>query len=80
MCRLLNALRDTTSRRSARRITDDMRADITWWIYLLQHYNGVSVIPSNVTIFLPAMPACQVVARDVSASTSSAAFLLPFWL
>ncbi|XP_068753186.1 uncharacterized protein [Montipora capricornis] len=59
MCRLLNALRDTTSRRSARRITDDMRADIAWWIYLLQHYNGVSVILSNVTISNPYLFACD---------------------
>ena len=59
MCRLLNALRDINSRSSARHITDDMRADIAWWIYLLQHYNGVSVIPSNVTIANPNLFACD---------------------
>ena len=55
-------------------ITDDMRADITLWIYLLQHYNGLSVIPSNVTIANPNLFAY------VSVKTSSAVFLLPFWL
>ena len=74
MCRLLNALRDINSRGSARQITDDMRADIVWWIYLLQHYNGVSVIPSNTMLVYP------VVARFVSVNDSSAVFLLPFWL
>ena len=59
MYRLLNALRDINSRSSARHITDDMRADIAWWIYLLQHYNGVSVIPSNVTIANPNLFACD---------------------
>lgn len=59
MCRLLNALRDINSRSSAQHITDDMRADIAWWIYLSQHYNGVSVIPSNVTIANPNLFACD---------------------
>lgn len=53
MRRLLNALRDINSPSAARQITDDMCADIAWWIYLLQHYNGMSVIPSNVTIAGP---------------------------
>ena len=59
MCRLLNALHDINSRSSARHITDDMRANIAWWIYLLQHYNGVSVITSNVTIANPNLFACD---------------------
>ena len=59
MCRLLNALRAMTSRHSELQITDDMRADIEWWIYLLQHYNEVSVIPSNVTVANPDLFACD---------------------
>ena len=59
MCCLLNAIRAMNSRHSAQKITDDMCADIKWWIYLLQHYNGVSVIPSNVTIANPDLFACD---------------------
>ena len=67
MCRLLNALRDINSRSSARQITDDMRADIAWWIYLLQHYNGLSVIPSNVMIANPNLLACDACLSGCSA-------------
>jgi len=46
MCRLLNALRQFPDSRSARvDITDSMKDDIRWWVALLQHYNGVSVVP-----------------------------------
>lgn len=52
MSRLLNALRSCSSspRRSVYPLTDDLRSDIDWWILLLSHYNGVSVISSNLII------------------------------
>ena len=53
MCRLLNALRNISSRLDRLIIDSDMKADISWWISLLDLYNGVSVIPVNVTIANP---------------------------
>lgn len=34
-------------------VSDDLRADIIWWSYFLSHYNGVSVVPSDVIISNP---------------------------
>ena len=55
MSRLLNALRSCTSspKRTVHPVSDDLRADIIWWSYFLSHYNGVSVIPSDVIISNP---------------------------
>ena len=55
MSRLFNALRScsSTPRRNVHPVSDDLRADITWWLYFLSHYNGVSVIPSDVVISNP---------------------------
>ena len=55
MSRLLNALRSCSSspKRTVHPVSDDLRADIIWWLYFLSHYNGVSVIPSDVLISNP---------------------------
>ena len=55
MCRLLNALCSCGSRRkvNAMPVTDEMRSDIEWWLLFLSHYNGISVIPSDVLISNP---------------------------
>lgn len=55
MSRLLNALRSCSSspKRTVHPVSDDLRADIIWWLYFLSHYNGVSVIPSDVIISNP---------------------------
>ena len=49
---LLNALRSCSPmpKRTVHPVSDDLRADITWWLYFLSHNNGVSVIPSNAII------------------------------
>lgn len=36
-----------------------MRSDIFWWNYFLNHYNGVSVIPTNITVSDPELFACD---------------------
>ena len=52
MSRLLNALRSCSlsPKRTVHPVSDDLHADINWWLYFLLHYNGVSVIPSDVII------------------------------
>ena len=49
MNRFLQALRScaSSSRHSCHPVTDDLRADISWWLLFLSYYNGFSVIPSN---------------------------------
>ena len=55
MCRLLNALRSCFSRpkNACLPISDELRSDIEWWLFFLSHYNGISVIPSDVLISNP---------------------------
>ena len=55
MSRLLNAPRSCWSslKRTTHPVSDVLRADIDWWLYFLSHYNGVSVIPSDVIISNP---------------------------
>ena len=56
MCRLLNALRSCSSRPKHDvflPITDEHRSDIEWWLVFLTHYNGISVIPSDVVVSSP---------------------------
>ena len=36
-----------------------MRFDLAWWKHFLNHYNGVSVIPSNITVSNPELFACD---------------------
>ncbi|EDO30391.1 predicted protein [Nematostella vectensis] len=74
MCRLLNALRAISSRHSKLHVDDELRADIHWWLYLLRHYNGVSVIPSNITVANPelfASDACLTGCGAIVLSNSS---------
>ena len=60
-CRLLNALRlcHRRPRHTSFHITDAMRFDLAWWKHFLNHYNGVSVIPSNITVSNPELFACD---------------------
>ena len=55
MSRLLNALCSCSSalRRTVHPISEDLRADINWWQYFLSQYDGVSVIPSDLTVSNP---------------------------
>lgn len=55
MSRLLNALRSCSSspRRTIYPISDELRADIDWWMFFLSHYNGISVIPCDLIISNP---------------------------
>ena len=55
MCRLLNALRSCHSRPKSASfpVTDELHSDIDWWLFFLSHFNGVSVIPSDVVISNP---------------------------
>ena len=55
MSRLLNALRSCSSspRRTIHPLSDELRADIDWWMYFLSHYNGISVIPCDLIISNP---------------------------
>ena len=52
MIRLLNALRACFSclKNASFPLTDDLRSDLDWWLFLLSQYNGISVIPSDVLI------------------------------
>ena len=70
MSRLLNALRSCSSspKRTIHPISNDLLADINWWLYFLSHYNGVSEIPSDVIISNPelfATDACLTGCRAV---------------
>ena len=55
MSRLLNALHSCVSspKCTVHPVSDALRTDIIWWLYFLSHYNGVSVIPSDVIISDP---------------------------
>ena len=60
-CRLINALRvcHASPKRQAFPVNGSMRSDILWWKYFLDHYNGVSVIPTNITVSNPELFACD---------------------
>lgn len=60
-CRLINALRSSAAapRRTSLPVTDEVRSDLLWWKHFLAHYNGVSVIPTNITISNPELFACD---------------------
>lgn len=47
MARLLNNLRSFSKSRSSRPISEDMRADISWWSSFLPLFNGVSLIKAS---------------------------------
>ena len=55
MSRLLNALRAGFSRpkNTSFPLTEELRSDLDWWLFFLSHYNGISVIPSDVLISTP---------------------------
>ena len=55
MSRLLTALRCCASspKRTVHPVSDALCAYIIWWLYFLSHYNGVSVIPSDIIISNP---------------------------
>ena len=84
MCRLLNALRDINSRSSARQIlmtcVPILRGGFIFCSIIMACLSSHPMSQSQILIFLPAMPVYPVVARYVSVNTSSAVFLLPFWL
>ena len=40
-------------------VSDALCTDIIWWLYFLSHYNGVSVIPSDVIILNPELFATE---------------------
>ena len=60
-CRLINALRSCFARPRHQQypVSDAIRGDLIWWKHFLQHYNGVSVIPTNVTVSNPDLFACD---------------------
>ncbi|XP_048578945.1 uncharacterized protein LOC125560706 [Nematostella vectensis] len=78
MCRLLNALRAISSRHSKLHVDDELRADIHWWLYLLRHYNGVSVIPSNITVANPELFASDACLTGCGAVCFGEYFRCPF--
>ena len=47
MARLLNNLRSLSKSRSSHPISEDMRADISWWSSFLPLFNGVSLIKAS---------------------------------
>ena len=53
--RLLHALRACFSRpkNASLPLTDELRSDLDWWLFILSQYNGISVIPSDVLISNP---------------------------
>ena len=55
MSRLLNALLSCalSPKRTIYPVPDDLCADMIWWLFFFSHYNGVSVIPSDVIISNP---------------------------
>ena len=55
MIRLLNALRACFScpKNASFPLTDELRSDLDWWLFLLSQYNGISVIPSDELISNP---------------------------
>ena len=62
MCRLINTLKDAPLRGKSRiSIPDDVRSDLQWWMYFLRHFNGVSVIPTDIVVSNP-----QLFATDAS--------------
>lgn len=60
-CRLINALRvcHASSKRQAFPVNSSMWSVILWWKHFLDHYNGVSVIPTNITVSNPELFACD---------------------
>ena len=60
-CRLINALRSCFARPRHQQypVSDAIRGDLVWWNHFLQHYNGVSVILTNVTVSNPDLFACD---------------------
>ena len=60
-CRLINALRlcFACPRHQQCLVTDALLEEFVWWKHFLQHYNGVSVIPTNVTVSNPDLFACD---------------------
>lgn len=60
-CPLINALRSCFARprHQQHHVTDALGRDLVWWKHFLQHYNGVSVIPTNMTVSNPDLFACD---------------------
>lgn len=60
-CRLINALRSCFARPRHQQypVSAAIRGDLVWWKHFLQHYNGVSVIPTNVPVSNPDLFACD---------------------
>ena len=54
MCRLIKALKNAQQHGTSRlHIPDEVRCDLQWWIFFLQHFNGVSVIPTDIVVSNP---------------------------
>lgn len=54
MCRLINTLKHAPLNcKSRTKIPDDVRSDLQWWMFFLQHFNGVSVIPTDIVVSNP---------------------------
>ena len=60
-CRLINSLKYCHAHPTQQSfsISNPLRADIHWWTFFLQHFNGICVIPQNVTISNPELFACD---------------------
>ena len=60
-CRLANALHvcHASSKCQAFPVNGSMRSDILWRKHFLDHYNGVSVIPTNIAVSNPELFACD---------------------
>lgn len=53
-CQLINTLKGAPQNCKARiKIPAEVRSDLQWWKFFLQHFNSVSVIPSNIVVSNP---------------------------
>ena len=54
MCRLINILKGAPQNCKSRiPIPAEVRSDLQWWKFFLQHFNGVSVIPYDIVVSNP---------------------------
>ena len=54
MCRLINTLKGAPHNCQSRiTIPAEVRSDLQWWKFFLQHFNGVSVLPSDIVVSNP---------------------------
>ena len=79
-CRLIKTLRLCFARPQHQQypVSDAIRGDLVWWKHFFQHYNGVSVIPTNVTVSNPDLFACDACLDACGAVCFAEFFHAPF--